>query len=245
MSRMLRNSLTPSSLLATAALFIALGGVSYAAATIGTSEIENGAVTTKKLKKNAVTAVKIRTNAVTGAKVDESSLGQVPKAAEAVKADTAAKATNADHAVQAGKADTAVTATTAGNAEQLGGIAASQFGSGIVGAAITAPPVAALAPSGATGAPIGSGDDFQMPIPVPLEVGNLFVKAVGDLSRPFVASLRNPGGQALTCGGVAACTIPGPVAFKPGDSLELAVTVLPGAGAFAGATYQVGYQITP
>lgn len=245
MSRRLRNTLSPTSLLATAALFIALGGVSYAAATIGTSDIENGAVTAKKLKKNAVTAVKVRANAITGAKVNESSLGQVPRAAEAVKAETAAKATNANHADQATSADSATTATTAGNAEQLGGVAAVQFGSGIVGAAVTAPPVAALAPSGATGAPIGSGDDFQMPIPVPLEVRNLFVKVSGDLSRPFIASLRNPGGQALTCGGVAACTIPGPVAFKPGDELELAVTVLPGPGAFAGATYQVGYRITP
>lgn len=248
MSRKLRNILNPSSLLAMAALFTALGGVSYAAATIGTSDIENGAVTAKKLKKNAVTTVKVRANAITGAKVDESSLGQVPRAAEAVKAETAAKATNADHAVQAdqaGKADSATTAGTAVNAEQLGGIAATQFGSGIVGAAVTAPPVAALAPSGATGAPIGSGDDFQMPIPVPLEVRDLFVKVSGDLSRPFIASLRNPGGQALTCGGVAACTIPGPVAFKPGDALELSVSVLPGPGAFAGATYQVGYRITP
>ena len=72
-----------TAVLATVALFAAFGGVSYAAATIGTSNIKNGAVTTKKLKKEAVTTVKIKDDAVSGAKVQESSLGQVPSAAKA------------------------------------------------------------------------------------------------------------------------------------------------------------------
>ena len=36
------------------ALFVAIGGIGYAAATIGTNDIQNGAVTKKKLHKNAV-----------------------------------------------------------------------------------------------------------------------------------------------------------------------------------------------
>lgn len=225
MFRTLKSHLNPASLLALVALFMALGGVSYAAATkIGTKDIRNGAVTTPKLKKNAVTTVKIKANAVTGAKVKESSLGQVPSAASAKQADSA---------------------SLAADAEQLGGVPAASFGSGIVGAAISTAPVVALAPSAATGAPIGSGDAFQMPVPVPIKVKNLTVRASGDLSRPFVLSLRKPGGQALTCGGVAICTVPGPVAFEPGELLELAVTTLPGPAVFAGATYQVGYQIVP
>ena len=227
MFRTLRSHLNPASLLAVVALFASLGGVSYAATTIGTSDIRNAAVTTPKLKKDAVTAAKIKADAVTGAKVKESSLGQVPSAA------SAASAKQAD------------SANLAANAENLGGIPAASFGSGIVGAAITAPPVAANNPSGATGAPIGSGDEFQMPIPAPMKIKNLTVRAVGDLSRPFVLSLRNPGKQAITCGGILLCSVPGPVAFQPGDMLELAVTALPGAAPFAGATYQVGYQIVP
>lgn len=234
MFRTLKSHLNPASLLALVALFMALGGVSYAAATkIGTKDIRNGAVSAPKLKKNAVTTVKIKADAVTGAKVKESSLGQVPSAASAA---------NATNAVNAKQADSA---SVAANAEQLGGVPAASFGSGIVGAAISTAPVAALAPSAATGAPIGSGDEFQMPVPVPMKVKNLTVRAVGDLSRPFVLSLRKPGGQALTCGGVVICTVPGPVAFSPGELLELAVTTLPGPALFTGATYQVGYQIVP
>jgi hypothetical protein len=65
------------------ALFVSIGGIGYAAATIGTNDIETGAVTAKKLHKGAVTTKKIRKEAVTGAKVDEASLGQVPSAARA------------------------------------------------------------------------------------------------------------------------------------------------------------------
>jgi len=219
----LKHHVNPASLLAVVAIFMALGGVSYAAATkIGTKDIRKAAVTTAKLKNDAVT----------GAKVKESSLGEVPKAAEAKKA------------TEAGHAATASSANTALSADQLGGVPAASFGSGIVGAAITAPPVAANNPSAATGGPIGIGE-FQMPVPVPIKVKNLTVRVSGDLSRPFVLSLRKPGGQALTCGGVVVCTVPGPVAFQPGELLELAVTALPGPALFTGATYQVGYQIVP
>lgn len=221
---------SPATPLAMVALFASLGGVSYAATTIGTSDIEKGAVTTPKLKKNAVTTAKIKIDAVTGAKVKESSLGQVPNAANAA---------NAKHA------DSASSADSAGNAQNLGGVPAASFGSGIVGAAISTGPAAALNPSFAAGAPIGSGDEFQMPIPVPLKVKNLTVRAVGDLSRPFVVSLRNPGEQSLGCAGVVICSVPGPVSFLPGELLELAATTLPGPGVFAGAKYQVSYQIVP
>jgi len=223
MYRKLRNQISPASLLAMTALFVALGGVSYAAATIGTSDLKNGAVTTKKLKKNAVTTAKIKADAVTGAKVKESTLSEVPKAAEA------------NHAANA---------NTASNAEKLGNVAATQFGSGIVGAAVTAPPAAALAPSIVTGAPIGSGE-FQIPVPVPMTIKNLTVRAVGDLSRTFVVSVRAPGGDALACGGVVICTAPGSASFVPGQMIELSATVLPGPGVFGGALYQVGYQIVP
>lgn len=91
MLRKLTNRISPSTGVAMIALFVALGGVSYAAGQIGTAQIKNGAVTAKKLKRDAVvtakikndavTGAKIRNDAVTGAKVAESTLGTVPSAA--------------------------------------------------------------------------------------------------------------------------------------------------------------------
>jgi hypothetical protein len=93
--------ISPASPIALIALFVALGGISYAAGTVGTSDLQNGAVTKKKLHRNAVASGKIRAGAVngdklaggavsttklldeavTGAKVNESTLGIVPDAA--------------------------------------------------------------------------------------------------------------------------------------------------------------------
>ena len=88
------------------ALFVALGGTTYAA-----TALPKNSVGTKQLKKNAVTAVKIKTarvtntkigerghrrqgqgRSLTGADILESSLGKVPSAA------AADSATNATHA---------------------------------------------------------------------------------------------------------------------------------------------------
>jgi hypothetical protein len=61
------------------ALFVALGGVSYAAIklpahSVGTKQIKKRAVTTSKIKKSAVTSAKIKSDAVTGALVKDGSL---------------------------------------------------------------------------------------------------------------------------------------------------------------------------
>jgi hypothetical protein len=81
------------------ALFLALSGTTYAAATalapnsVGTVQLKKNAVTAVKIRKSAVTNPKIGKNAVTGAKVKdnsltgadvlESSLGKVPSATAA------------------------------------------------------------------------------------------------------------------------------------------------------------------
>jgi hypothetical protein len=67
MSRRLRPS--PAMVVASIALFVAVGGISWAAATIGTNDIQNGAVTAKKLHKNAGTKKKIKSKAVSGEKL--------------------------------------------------------------------------------------------------------------------------------------------------------------------------------
>jgi hypothetical protein len=114
--------------IALVALFIALGGTTYAATalptnSVGTKQLKKNAVTAAKIKNGSATNTKIGANAITGAKVKddsltgadilESSLGKVPSAA------AADSATNATHATAADSA------TTAANANALNGYAAN------------------------------------------------------------------------------------------------------------------------
>ena len=78
------------------ALFIALGGTTYAATalpknSVGPKQLRKNAVTNTKIAKNAVTGAKVKDNALTGADILESSLGQVPSAKDADHAVTADK----------------------------------------------------------------------------------------------------------------------------------------------------------
>jgi hypothetical protein len=92
MARRLRNRLTYSNVIATLALFVALGGGAYAA-----SRLPKNSVGSKQLKANSVTAAKIKNGAVTGPKIKLSTLGAVP---------------NATRADSAGHADTAGDSST-------------------------------------------------------------------------------------------------------------------------------------
>lgn len=81
----LRDRLTYANVVATLALFAALGGGAYAAVqlppkSVGTRQLKNKAVKTVKIGKHAVTGTKLAPNAVTGPKVQESTLGTVPHA---------------------------------------------------------------------------------------------------------------------------------------------------------------------
>lgn len=105
-----KDRITPSLLISMLALFVALGGASYAALgknSVGSKQLKKNAVVTKKIKKNAVTSSKIKkdaivtskikNDAVTGAKVKESSLGTVPNATNSASAELANVATNAEN----------------------------------------------------------------------------------------------------------------------------------------------------
>ena len=94
------------------ALFLTLGGVGYAAATINGSSIKNGTITPNKIKSRSLSGSQVRGDGIGGPSIKESTLGQVPSAK------TASSATNATNATNA---------TTAKNAEQLGGVAASSY----------------------------------------------------------------------------------------------------------------------
>jgi hypothetical protein len=100
----MRPRLTYANVMATVAVFIALGGASYAAI-----KLPKNSVGTKQLKKGAVTEQKVRVNGLTGTSIDESTLGLVPSATHATSADSATRADSATKATYALTADDAST----------------------------------------------------------------------------------------------------------------------------------------
>jgi hypothetical protein len=118
---MLRTRLTYANVVATLALFIALGGTSVAASNL---------ISGSKIKKHSIPGNRLKKHALTATQVDVAKLGTVPSAATAA---AAAHATTADSATHAATADnathaaTADTATHAGDANTLGGKPASAF----------------------------------------------------------------------------------------------------------------------
>jgi hypothetical protein len=79
---------SPGVVIGTIALVLAMGGAAYAGKSVGksvgTGELQQGAVTAPKLHADAVRTNKIANNAVKGPKVDESTLGTVPTATKAL-----------------------------------------------------------------------------------------------------------------------------------------------------------------
>jgi hypothetical protein len=71
--RDLRRHLSYANVMATAAVFIALGGSSYAALTITSADVRNGSLTKRDLRRNTLDGSRIR----------ESRLGKVPRARNA------------------------------------------------------------------------------------------------------------------------------------------------------------------
>lgn len=139
-----RPRLTYANVVASLALFAALGGVSYAATTlpkssVGTEQIQAEAVRTGKIADDAVTAVKLAqgvrerltpvggTPAVTTTASTPESVKHAETADRAGTAGSAATATKADSATYADSAGSADLATTSKDAEALGGLAADQY----------------------------------------------------------------------------------------------------------------------
>jgi hypothetical protein len=125
-----RRHLSYANVMASIAVFVALGGGAYAATTINGSKIIKGTVGGAKLKKGTITGTQVKANSLTGSSIDESSLGTVPSAQTA---QTAASATTATSAITATSAESATKATTAGSAntaaeaDTLDGLTAKQL----------------------------------------------------------------------------------------------------------------------
>ena len=117
--RHLRRRLTYANVMSTLCLFLVLGGVSYAAATlprnsVGAAQLKANSVTSAKIGANQVKSLDIAANSVLGADIKESTLDKVPTAAKAdsaTNADLATKATTADLATKATSADSATSVT--------------------------------------------------------------------------------------------------------------------------------------
>lgn len=118
-----RPRLTYANVVATIALFAALGGVSYAATTlpknsVGTDQIQAEAVRTGKLAEDAVTASRLSP----GVRERIAAAGTTPTASS-----TPDSVKHAETANTAARADTAISADTAKNAEALGGQPAGHY----------------------------------------------------------------------------------------------------------------------
>jgi hypothetical protein len=112
---MLRSRLTYSNVMATIAVFVALGGSGYAATKINGKNIKNKSIAGKKLKNRTITRGKVKKNTLGGSEIAESRLGQV------------GDAKLADDATHAGQADNATRAGTADDAGAIDGIDSSAF----------------------------------------------------------------------------------------------------------------------
>jgi hypothetical protein len=89
-------------LVASAALFAALGGTSYAALMITGANVANGTLTGADMANKSIGPKKLKPDSIGGTRVKESTLGTVPSADHATSAD---HALNADNAVKAADSD--------------------------------------------------------------------------------------------------------------------------------------------
>jgi hypothetical protein len=97
------------------ALFVALGGSSYAVTKISTKNLRTGAVNSRVVKNNSLKSGDIRNESLTGSDIKTDSIKNADidnSNLQAKSADTAGRATTAD---------------TASNATSLGGVAAANF----------------------------------------------------------------------------------------------------------------------
>jgi hypothetical protein len=77
---------SPALMISLVALFVALGGVSYAAATIGSAQIKNNSVRGKDVRNGTLLSKDHKKNSLGGAAIKESALGTVPSASVAANA---------------------------------------------------------------------------------------------------------------------------------------------------------------
>lgn len=109
---MSRPRLSYANVVATLALFLALGGTTIAATKIDGKHIKPGSLPGKALKRATVTGAKVKPDSLTGKQVKEAKLGQVPSADRADEAGHAADADRVGGLTAAQLRDACPTGTT-------------------------------------------------------------------------------------------------------------------------------------
>lgn len=136
MSPITRPRVSYANVTATLALFFALGGGAFAAATlparsVGPAQLKKDAVVRIKIKNNAVNGSKVLDGSLTGADVNEASLAKVPGALVA---------DNATHAAAAGALDKVsyrtATGTAAAGAQSTSATAVCDAGQHVIGGGV-------------------------------------------------------------------------------------------------------------
>lgn len=127
MKWLLRRRPTPAMLVALLALFVALGGSSYAAVKISARDIQRGAVGTRAIANNAVRSADIHNATISGIDVKDDSLTNADIDNTSLSAATAKSADSAARANTAASATTANSAKKADDAEKLDGLDSADF----------------------------------------------------------------------------------------------------------------------
>ncbi len=76
----IRSRLSYANVMATIAVFVALGGSSYAALRIGSADIVDNSIRSADVRNGAITGRDVATNALTGRDIAEGQIGRVPRA---------------------------------------------------------------------------------------------------------------------------------------------------------------------
>ena len=132
MLRRIRAHLTYANVMASVAVFIALGGTGYAALKIGSGQIRNNSVRSKDVRNDNLRGKDIRDASLTGSDILESSLGAVPSAQQATNAETVGGLSAADLKVRC----PAGTALSAAGCIELQPRAAAVYGNAVAACAL-------------------------------------------------------------------------------------------------------------
>jgi hypothetical protein len=130
MKRLLGRRPSPAMLVALLALFVAMGGSSYAAVKIGARDIQRGAVGTRAIANESIRSADIHNATISGADIKDDSLTNADIDNASLSAATAKSANTAAHASTATTATSATSANSAkkaDDAEKLDGLDSADF----------------------------------------------------------------------------------------------------------------------
>jgi hypothetical protein len=210
MRKVLGRRPAPATVIALVALFVALGGTSYAALVITGKNIKNGSITGKDIKNSTLTGKKVKNRSLTGSDIKSGSI--------------------TGKQIAESKLGTVPSANNANNATQLGGKPATAFAPAERWALIqgTATGATILAQSGGFSAPTRLGTGIYQ-VDAGASVTRLPLSATLNFPSPGMIEVAPCGGNANNPGGFPC----------PGvnDNTQVIIRTLSQAGATADRTF--------